>query len=206
LYSKRGFPFTGFCLPAGQHRVCAFRPLRGFYSLPRKSKNGVADFLSLAWAWSLTREFRFVLRYLGVSGAFWVRLGFIWHAKTTSFATFQKVMSLVFKYSLASFALFLYFLPRLRISTSRAVPNPDAFPRLSPQPETCATSKSSNCASNLRIMQSIWVHFRFVLGFVFDRSSFVFKDSLASFPLFFIFSTSRLSARAGTFPPFVALG
>jgi len=36
--------------------------------------------------------------------------------------------------------------------------------------------------------------------------SFVFKEFLASFPLFFIFSISRLSPRAATFPPFLALG
>jgi len=65
-----------------------------------------------------------------------------------------------------------------------------------PQPETCATLKSSNCASNVRIKQSIWVHFGFVFGFVFRRYSFVFNDSLAWFPLFFIFSSSRLSPRA----------
>ena len=91
---------------------------------------------------------------------------------------------------------------RLRTSVSRAVPNPDAFPRPNPHPETCATLKGSNCASNVGIMQSIWVHF----GFVLERSSFVFKDFLASFPLFFIFSISRPSPRAGTFPAFLALG
>ena len=36
--------------------------------------------------------------------------------------------------------------------------------------------------------------------------SFVFKYSFASFPLFFIFSVSRLSPRAGTFPPLLARG
>jgi len=35
---------------------------------------------------------------------------------------------------------------------------------------------------------------------------FVFSHFLASFPLFFIFSFSRLSPRAGTFLPFLALG
>jgi len=101
-------------------------------------------------------------------------------------------MSFVFKYSFASFPLFLHFLPRLGTSISRAVPDPDAFPCPSPHPETCATLRSSNCASNVRIKRSICVHFRFVFGFVLHTHLFVFIDLVASFVSKTIFSRAPL--------------
>jgi hypothetical protein len=63
-------------------------------------------------------------------------------------------------------------------------------------------SKGSNCAFKACISHSIWVRFRFV----FQRSSFVFKYFLASFPLFFIFWSSLHSPIAGTSPPSLAPG
>jgi hypothetical protein len=58
----------------------------------------------------------------------------------------------------------------------------------------------SICAFNARIRHSIWVRF----SFVFQRSSFVFKYFLASFPLFFIFAVSQLYPLVGTIPPTLA--
>ena len=120
--------------------------------------------------------------------------------KRAQFAAFKKVMSFVFKYSLASFPLFLCFVPLLQASHSRTIPNLATLPLLPTSAWTCWASKSSNSAFNARIRHSIWVRFRFV----FQPSSFVFKYFLASFPLFFIFCISPLRPLGGTFPPILA--
>ena len=101
-------------------------------------------------------------------------------------------MSFVFKYFLASFPLFLYF-------RALSVPGnfePCRIPPFQFPTGTYEVSKGSNCAFKACISHSIWVRFRFV----FQRSFFVFKYFLASFPLFFIFCSSLHSPIAGTLP------
>jgi len=112
--------------------------------------------------------------------------------KCAQFAASKKVMPFVFNHFLASFPLFLYF-------RALSVPGnfePCRIPPFQFPTGTYEVSKSSNCAFKARISHSIWVRFRFV----FQRSSFVFKYFLASFPLFFIFWSSLHSPIAGTLP------
>jgi hypothetical protein len=164
----------------------------GVGTLGAQSAGDVADFLSLFDIASRLDTFGFILRKMLESCCFAHSICASLRVKCAQFAALKKVMPFVFKYFLASFPLFLYF---------RALPQPGniepcCIPPFQHPVGTCALSKSSNCAFKARISHSIWVRFRFV----FQRSFFVFKYFLASFPLFFIFCSSLHSPIAGTLP------
>jgi hypothetical protein len=68
------------------------------------------------------------------------------------------VMSFVFRYSLTSFPLFLYFLAILRISPIRAVSNRAAFPRSSRPPQRVRRQK----ARELGLRHALSAQVRFI--------------------------------------------
>jgi len=107
------------------------------------------------------------------------------HAKRTNFAHLEKVISFVFKYFLALFPRFLYFLATRWIPPpGRSRPRP-SFPFEAPT-KTDEVSESSSLMRELRVSAlnrtSFWVRF----SFVFDVASFVFNKILASV-VFFLF-------------------
>ena len=115
------------------------------------------------------------------------------------FAPFKKVMSFVFKYFLASFPLFLYFLALL--VTSQATSDHAAFPRSRLQPGRVRRQK----ARILRLKRALGTQFEFVLSSFSKLPSCVFNNILASFVLFFVFSGPRFSRVPGLLQLFLAL-
>jgi len=97
--------FTGAC-----RRIRAYSAdPAGAGSASSQPKARLADYVSWSWPCLRSANLGFVSAKRGLFCSFWGQIAVNLRAKPAEFAAFKKVMSFVFKYSLASFPLFFIF-------------------------------------------------------------------------------------------------